>query len=36
MALTGGVPLSSDNSIDVMLIGMLDIGRVILCVATKE
>jgi len=31
-----GIPLSSDNSDKVMLMGMLDIGRVILCVATKE
>ena len=31
-----GVSLSSDNSDKVMLMGMFDIGRVILCVATKE
>jgi len=36
MALARGVPLSSNNSNEVMLMGMLDIGRVILCVATKE
>ena len=34
MALAGGVPLSSDNSDKVMLIGMFDIVRVLLCVAT--
>ena len=34
MALAGGVPLLSDNSDKVMLMEMLDIGRVILCVAT--
>ena len=36
MALARGVPLSSDNSDNVMLIRMFDIVRVLLCVSTKE